>query len=250
MESSTSGLIGVIVAMDKELAQLKHLLCGISTKVVGPWQFECGRIENTDVVLLKCGIGKVNAAIGASELINRFHPDLVISTGVAGGADVRLNPLDVVVGSSYVYHDTYCGTESAYGQVPGLPARYDAASALVETALAIRQTPEQSAVRKKEETESKILSGLTVTGDWFVDSGEKMQEILDHFPEAMAVDMESCAIAQTCHIYHVPFISFRIISDVPLKDNKAAQYYEFWNRMAEGSFKVTKDFLSAIVKST
>ena len=58
--------------------------------------------------------------------------------------------------------------------------------------------------------------------------------------------MESCSIAQTCYKYQVPFISFRIISDVPLKDDKAAQYFDFWNRMAEGSFNVTKNFINSL----
>ena len=93
----------------------------------------------------------------------------------------------------------------------------------------------------------KIKSGLTVSGEWFVDSREKMAAILERFPEAVAVDMESCAIAQTCLIYKTPFISFRIISDVPLKDNHGAQYFDFWNRMAEGSFETTREFLKAII---
>ena len=77
-------------------------------------------------------------------------------------------------------------------------------------------------------------------------SKEKMRSILEHFPQAMAVDMESCSIAQTCHIYKTPFISFRIISDVPLKDTKAQQYFDFWAKMAEGSFNVTKAFLESL----
>jgi adenosylhomocysteine nucleosidase len=69
---------------------------------------------------------------------------------------------------------------------------------------------------------------------------------MDKFPDAMAVDMESCSIAQTCNVYNVPFISFRIISDVPLKDTDASQYYDFWERIAEGSFNVTRSFLESI----
>jgi adenosylhomocysteine nucleosidase len=75
---------------------------------------------------------------------------------------------------------------------------------------------------------------------------KKIRSILDHFPEALAVDMESCSIAQTCYVYDIPFISFRIISDVPLKDSKAQMYFDFWDKMAEGSFDVTKSFLNAI----
>jgi adenosylhomocysteine nucleosidase len=85
-----------------------------------------------------------------------------------------------------------------------------------------------------------------VSGDWFVDTKEKMREILSHFPDAKAVDMESCSIAQTCYIYKVPFLSFRIISDIPLKDTDASQYFDFWNRMAEGSFNVTRRFLGKL----
>ena len=91
-----------------------------------------------------------------------------------------------------------------------------------------------------------IVSGLTVSGGWFVDSRDKMRAILEHFPEATAVDMESCSIAQTCHVYGVDFISFRIVSDVPLKDHKAQMYFDFWDKMAEGSFDVTREYLKRL----
>jgi len=88
--------------------------------------------------------------------------------------------------------------------------------------------------------------GLIVTGDWFVDSKEKMREIVGHFPDARAVDMESCAIAQVCHIYKVPFISFRVISDIPLRDTDASQYHDFWDTIAQNSFQVTKTFIESL----
>ncbi len=94
-----------------------------------------------------------------------------------------------------------------------------------------------------------MRAGLTVSGEWFVNSREKMQSILNRFPTATAVDMESCSIAQVCHIYDVPFVSFRVISDVPLKDSNASQYFDFWSRIAEGSFEVTKHFIEAIPNS-
>ena len=81
---------------------------------------------------------------------------------------------------------------------------------------------------------------------WFVDSQEKMREIVRHFPEAAAVDMESASIAQTCHCYSIPFISFRVISDIPLKDNNASQYHDFWNTVSDTSFEMTKKFLERI----
>ena len=212
--------IGVIVAMDKELQQLQHLF------------------DPTQVIVEKCGIGKVNAAIGASEMIRRHHPDVIISSGCAGGNGNDINVQDVVVGAEIAYHDVYCGTavdnSVVYGQVQGMPARFKADPVLLEKALSI------------PESGFRIHSGLMVTGDWFVDSREKMREIIGKFPEAKAVDMESAAIAQTCHIFKVPFISFRIISDIPLRDTDASQYHDFWGTLANNSFQVTRNFVESL----
>lgn len=222
--------------MDKEFAQLKTLLENLHTEHHHHKDFVVGQMGETQVIMQQCGIGKVNSTIGAVEMIDCYEPDLVISTGVAGGAYPELKPLDVVVATACTYHDAYCGSEVEYGQIMGMPALFPTAHDMVEKTRDL-QHPVEGA---------QIVRGLTVSGEWFVDSREKMQDILNHFPDAMAVDMESCSIAQTCHIYHVPFVSFRIISDVPLRDHKAAQYFDFWDRMAEGSFEVTKMFLESI----
>lgn len=221
--------------MDKELAQLRSLLDDATTERHNHKDFVIGRIGNHEVVLQQCGIGKVNSAIGAVEMIDNYHPDLIISTGCAGGADTALNPLDVVVASECVYHDVYCGDNASYGQVIGMPPTFKATADLVEKALTV-EMPEGA----------KIVNGLTVSGDWFVDSRQKMQDIISKFPNATAVDMESCSIAQACFIYKTPFISFRVISDVPLKDTNASQYFDFWNRVADGSFSVTRSFIELI----
>ena len=224
---------GIIIAMDKEFSRVKALLTDVSEHTVNGRTFVTGNIGAMEVVMHQCGIGKVNAAIGAIEMITAFAPDAVVSTGVAGGASTELNVQDVVVAAQTCYHDAYCGTEQQYGQIMGMPARFDADNRLLECASAIScGTP--------------VHKGLTVTGDWFVDSQEKMRDILGHFPEAMAVDMESAAIAHACHQRGVPFISFRIISDIPLSDHKAQQYYNFWDTMADNSFHVTKAFLESI----
>lgn len=225
--------IGIIVAMDKEFVQLKSLLSDTTVERFHHKDFVIGNIGEKEVIIQKCGIGKVNSAIGAVEMIDRFCPDLIISTGVAGGADTEMNVTDVVVGTEYCYHDAYCGDDCEFGQIMGMPTCFSAPADLVKKATSLK-------------TSCPIHAGLIVSGEWFVNSKEKMQGILDSFPKAKAVDMESCSIAQTCHIYHVPFISFRIISDIPLKDNKAAQYFDFWARLADGSFNVTKKFLESI----
>ncbi len=223
--------------MDKEFAQLKTLLDDCRTERHHFKDFVIGTLDGAEIILQQCGIGKVNSAIGAVEMIDSYQPDLVMSTGVAGGADVTLSPLDVVVAAECTYHDAYCGEEVARGQIMGQPARFVSPKALVDKALALSGVVDGI----------KIRSGLTVSGEWFVDSREKMRQILADFPDAVAVDMESCSIAQTCHIYQTPFISFRIISDVPLKDHKGAQYFDFWNRMAEGSFEITRHYLKALL---
>ena len=106
--------IGIIVAMDKEFAQLQ--------KVFG---------NDSNIVLQKCGIGKVNAAIGATMMIEKHHPDVIISSGCAGGADPSLNVGDVVVAMETTYHDAYCGDNCAYGQIMGMPKRYELADKLI-----------------------------------------------------------------------------------------------------------------------
>lgn len=215
--------IGIIVAMDKELRQLQEVFRG------------------SDVLVQKCGIGKVNAALGAQRMINEFHPDYIISSGCAGGNGDGVNVQDVIVSTELCYHDVYCGKAidetTVYGQVQGLPARYSVDSYLLRKALLL---PSHLNIPVK------IHPGLIVTGDWFVDTKEKMHEIIDHFPEAKAVDMESCAIAQTCYINNVPFISFRVVSDMPLHDTAASQYHNFWDTVAENSFQITKTFVESL----
>ena len=212
--------IGIIVAMDKELRQLQQVF------------------KDSDVIVEKCGIGKVNAALGAQRMINTYKPDCIISSGCAGGNGDDIDIPDIIVSSELCYHDVYCGRAiddtTVYGQVQGLPARYQADPELLKKALSIKPA------------DIRLHQGLIVTGDWFVDSKEKMREIIGHFPEAKAIDMESCAIAQTCYINKVPFISFRVVSDIPLRDTDASQYHNFWDTVAEKSFETTKTFVEKV----
>ena len=217
--------IGVIVAMEKELRQLRDVF------------------SEDEVVVQQCGIGKVNAAIGTMEMIGKHHPDIIISTGCAGGHGEGVRVQDVVVSTELCYHDVYCGTaigQSVYGQVQGMPARFQADPMLLEVAI---NTHQPSPITHHP----TLHQGLIVTGDWFVDSCEKMREILGHFPEAKAVDMESAAIAQTCYRMGVPFISFRTISDLPLQDVDASMYHNFWDTIADNSFQLTHRYLDALL---
>ena len=226
--------IGVLTAMTSESEQLAVLLEGVVECSYNGIGYLTGRVGENEIILRQCGIGKVNAALGAAELIRAFSPDAMVSTGVAGGIDCCLGVMDVVVGSSIVYHDVWCGMGCEYGQVQGMPAVFVADEAMCGAAKSLMDD---------EGNATRIHAGLICTGDQFITDRSELDKIKGNFPAGLAVDMESAAIAQTCHIYGVPFVSFRIISDTPGVDNHIEQYENFWGEMANRSFDVTRRFL-------
>ncbi|MCH5176508.1 MAG: 5'-methylthioadenosine/adenosylhomocysteine nucleosidase [Prevotellaceae bacterium] len=220
--------IGILTAMAKEHDQIVALLADVH-HVDGQFPYVEGRINTTDIVLQQCGIGKVNAAIGASEMIRQHTPDCIISTGVAGGIDPCLHVMDVVASSHCVHHDFNLNLGYERGEIQGLTRFFPSDQRLVDTVRSL--------------AEPTIHVGLICTGDQFITSHDELATIKQYFPEGLAVDMESAAIAQTCYIYHVPFISFRIISDTPGADNHQQQYENFWGEMAQRSFGITRRLL-------
>lgn len=214
--------IGIIVAMDRELQLLLPLLDEKKEVVAQSGvRMVSGTMEGHDIVVLKSGIGKVNAAVGASALIDFALPGLIINTGVAGGAGAT-NVLDVVVGAETAYHDVWCGPGTVPGQVQGLPARF-AADARVTALDAVQDNP-------------GIKCGLIASGDSFVDSPAGLERIRGLYPDVLAVDMESAPIAHVCHLRGVPFVSIRVVSDTPGSGNNSAQYTDFWTAAPERTF--------------
>ena len=228
--------IGVISAMDVEHARLVSFLTNTREVRTDISVYTEGRLGANEIVSVRSGIGKVNAAVGASELIRHFAPDCIISSGVAGGIDASVRVMDVVVGAEMVYHDVWCGDGNEYGQVQGLPAVYGAAPELLKHALALDVSA----------SGSRLRGGLICTGDYFVSQRTMLEAIKARFPRGLAVDMESAAIAQTCYLYGVPFLSFRIISDTVGVENHSEQYAHFWGSMAERSFHTVCAFLSSL----
>jgi adenosylhomocysteine nucleosidase len=182
---------------------------------------------------MQCGIGKVNAASGVTNMIIHYKPDGIVSTGVAGGIDVCLRVMDVVVSTQTCYHDVSCGDDVDPGQVQGLPRFFDSSKEMVEKAKAL-------------ESDVRIVPGLICTGDQFITNREQLNVIKATYPEGLAVDMESAAIAQVCHLYGIPFASFRIISDTPGAEAHFEEYLNFWQTMADKSFSVTRLFLNSL----
>ena len=214
--------------MHKELELLLPLLENSTETVIDGFTFHQGHIGTTQVVAMQCGIGKVNAAMGALTLINRFKPQCVINTGVAGGADKQVRVMDIVIGQQVAYHDVWCGPESPLGVVQGLPLYYEAAPDLLKL------------VPQRED----IHLGLICSGDQFIDSMDKVKAIKQSFPQALAVDMESAAIAQVCHIRCVDFMSMRVISDSPgASHDNTQQYNDFWQDAPQHTFQVLHKML-------
>ena len=232
--------IGIITAMQVEHDQIAALLtdCAeLPAPSFGAPPVLTGRLGDHTVVLAMSGIGKVNAALTAASLIATHRPDAMISTGCAGGLAPEPGVMGVVAAASTVYHDVWCGEGNAYGQVQGLPARFDADARLLAVACDLADDPA---------VETPVCCGLTCTGDKFITDPAELKAVLGAFPEALAVDMESAAIAHACHLHNVPFLSFRVISDTPGAEAHWEQYQDFWGTMADRSFGITRTFLSRI----
>lgn len=209
--------IAIIAAMQKELDLLLPLIEHRSAVSANDYTFYTGSIGGRDIVAVKSGIGKVNAAVATLTLIDTFHPSLVINTGVAGGTGAA-SVLDVVIPSRIAYHDVWCGPGTKWGEAAGCPAYF-------ECPLPASLVAELGA-----------RSGLLASGDIFVSRPEEVKHILGLYPEAVAVDMESAAIAQVCNIKNVPFVCIRVISDTPGGDDNIAQYENFWTDAPKSTF--------------
>jgi adenosylhomocysteine nucleosidase len=168
-------------------------------------------IDGRRVLLVRSGIGLVNAAAAAAVALATHRPQVLISAGSAGGLGVGVRVGDVVVGSHYVYSGADARAFGyALGQVPGMPATFDAEAALHDAAVAAAGG---LPARELEPTTVRVLSGGVISGDVFVDA-ERVASVREAFPKALATDMESAALAHTAHLYGVPFLSVRGISDL------------------------------------
>ena len=221
---------GIIVAMQSEFDLVKEILQHQVLKQHNHISFIEGFINDKPVVLMKSGIGKVNAACACVEMIKNFAPDIIINTGLAGGIDKNLSVMDIVIANKTTYHDVWCGEECIVGQIPDMPAEFSGDEKLINIAQNIK-------------TDIKIHKGLIVGGDIFVSDLQTLKSIKEKFPSALAVDMESTAIAQVCYLYNVPFLAIRIISDTPGIENHYEQYFDFWNKAPQKSLEVIKNLV-------
>ncbi|WP_271398116.1 5'-methylthioadenosine/adenosylhomocysteine nucleosidase [Salinicoccus roseus] len=229
----TKGTIGIIGAMKPEIDILKEWMDIEATDTIAHTKVYRGTLFEQDTVLVESGIGKVNASMITALLIERYNVRIIINTGVAGALSGDLDVTDMVVSTSVLHHDVDA-VEFGYelGQVPGMPKFYIADKGLVKLTLeAIAAHPS-----------NKGHGGLVVSGDSFISNSEQKNGITRNFRKAMAVDMESAAIAQTCYQYSTPFVIIRSISD-KADDTADMTYEEFLSKACVHSSEVVKSLL-------
>ncbi|EOW6758369.1 5'-methylthioadenosine/S-adenosylhomocysteine nucleosidase [Cronobacter malonaticus] len=195
---------GIIGAMEEEVTLLRDKIANRQTLNIAGCEIYTGTLNGVEVALLKSGIGKVSAAMGATLLLEHCKPDVIINTGSAGGLAPSLKVGDIVVSDEVRYHDadvTAFGYE--YGQMAGCPAAFKADEKLIAAAQETIEKLNLHAVR-----------GLVVSGDAFINGSVNLAKIRHNFPQAIAVEMEATAIGHVCHNFGVPFVVVRAISDV------------------------------------
>ena len=230
--------IAIIGAMECEISAIKKELFDLKEESYADLKIFTGTISNKFIILAQSGVGKVNAALNTQYIIDTYKPNIIINTGVAGGISDELDIGDVVIGTYLVQHDfdvTVLGYAKGYmctGVEKDKPTKYYCDKELVEK---FQSCLEQNMSKQK------IHLGIIASGDKFVSGKDSKKEINEYF-DAIAVEMEGCAIAQVATRNKIPFVVTRAISD--LADGKTVQYQnEFEKKMSEVSTQTIKIFL-------
>lgn len=230
-------VIGIIGAMEPEVKSLCEKLENPTVKNICSTDFYSGKLYGKDVVIVQCGIGKVNAALRAQLLISNFGITHLINTGIAGAMASGLGIFDFVVSEKTVYHD-FDTTAFGYkiGQVPGLDPEFTADPSLVSKAV-------DAFAKAKASQGHKLVTGLVASGDQFISGGERKEFIKKTFNPA-CVEMEGSAIAHTASLNKVPFIIVRCMSD--MADDNVESVYNF---NEEEAAAISAGFVESIIEN-
>ncbi len=228
--------IAIIGAMEEEVHVLRDKLDNLKKEEVAGSEYNVGTYEGKEVVLLKSGIGKVNAAMATAILLEKYQPDVVINTGSAGGLHTDLNVGDVVISTEVRHHDVdVTAFNYEYGQVPGMPAAFPADEKLKEIA------------KKCAEKVNgiQVVEGLIVTGDSFMNDPVRVEFVKGKFGDLYAVEMEAAAIAQVCYAFKVPFVVTRALSDIAGKESSIT-FDQFIHTAAVNSTLMVEEMIKAL----
>ena len=206
--------IGIIGAMEEEISTIKNRMEVVSAKKIVGVDFFLGKMDGKNIVLVRCGIGKVNAAICTQVLIDLYAVDYVINVGVAGALSKDLSIGDVVVSTDLVQHDM---DASAFGDPVGTIPRMAVSHFTADTEL-IRIARQAGA-----EVHAQVIPGRIASGDQFISDNAAKERIYSLF-KAQCVEMEGAAIAHACYLNKIPFIVIRAISDCA--DNNATMSFD------------------------
>ncbi|MDO4554573.1 MAG: 5'-methylthioadenosine/adenosylhomocysteine nucleosidase [Lachnospiraceae bacterium] len=215
-------MIGIIGAMEEEISMLIGQMKNRDVKEMAAMTFHHGILWDQETVVVRSGIGKVNMAVCTQILVDIYKVDAVINTGVAGGLYEKLHIGDIVISTDALQHDM---DATGFGYKPGEIPRMETSIFPADKALADMA----EAACRVVNPEIQCFRGRIVTGDQFISSNEKKQELIRLF-DGYCAEMEGAAMAQTAYLNHVPFIIIRAISDNA--DNSAEMSYEQFEEQA------------------
>ena len=228
-------MIGIIGAMQEEVAVLKELIESPKIEKIMHVEFTIGTLHGKEVVLLQSGIAKVNVAIATTLLLEKFDISCVINTGSAGGMITDAKVGDIVISESVAYHDVdVTGFGYEWGQVPGLPAVFESDANLIAKVEQVLTA-----------TDIHHFKGKIVTGDAFINRPEQMVMIKENFGDAVALEMEAAAVAQVCHLANTPFIVIRALSDIAGKESHLS-FEEFLPKAVESFSKMVSELVKML----
>ncbi|MBQ4531586.1 MAG: 5'-methylthioadenosine/adenosylhomocysteine nucleosidase [Lachnospiraceae bacterium] len=229
--------IGIIGAMDEEVAELKRDMEVKSTTTMASMEFLEGTILGKDVVIVRSGIGKVNAAVCAEILAGIFHVDALINTGIAGSLNAKIDIGDIVISSDVLHHDMDAtGFGYPVGQIPRMDVlSFTADDTLIQLA---------KKVCEQVNPEIHTHTGRIVSGDQFISDKSVKEKIIANF-EGYCTEMEGAAIAQTAYLNQIPFVILRAISD-KADDSATVDYPAFEKKAIEHSVNLVKGMLEKL----
>lgn len=225
---------GIIAAMQEEMQEIKKIMVGTEEKKIYDLTFFIGKINNTEVVLVEAGVGKVNAARTTQILIDNFEIGAIINVGSAGAANDELDIGDIVIGKKLVQHDFDI---TAFGHPKGFISNV---GQYVESDSKLIKKMEQT-IAELQDKEFKIKIGTIASGDIFCTEIKMKEKIKSKF-EADAIEMEGGAIAQVCKLDKVPFIIIRSISDSPNGNNNIT-FDQFLEKASKRCAIIIKKFM-------
>ena len=227
-------MIGIMGAMQAEVDSLIREIKDRKIEKHGAFEFAVGRIGGNDVAVVKCGVGKVNAALCAQTLILSYSPEVIINTGVAGSLSPDLDILDVAVAVDAVQHDY---DTSAIGEPNGALS----INGELVTYLPCDEAWRERLIRAAEAVGVHAVPARIATGDQFISRAVDKRRIVSTF-SAQACEMEGAAIAQACYIASVPCAILRAISD-STDGNHSMEFETFLDRAVENSYKILMEAL-------